>query len=533
MIALKYRIKLEEPLLATALSGEPNSAVAYPFIPGSLIRGLVAGRCRSARPDDDLTAWARYLIFDEQTRYLNAYPAAGLGRRRLPAPLSWRKEKTRTAEAGPIEDHALMSPDASDFETPKEVEGFVWQEDGTVTLYTAKRQITVHTLRDRLAGRPTGDLSTIYRYDALASDEVFEGTIIVPTVQAAHEIMACVPTGDYRLGGAATAGYGHVYLEYHEPAIDTDWQESDALPAKIAAGETFIVTLVSDAILRDDRGETHTDLERALGFPAVQVQAFKKVAPVGGFNRTWGMPLPQELALRTGSVFVLRATAPITAAAVESLLGEGIGERRSEGFGRLVVNWQSEKTLTQEKLGTPHPQQRGPALTGDAKTMAQQMALRRLRRELDQALVKMINHPQLKVSRAPANNQLARVRVIARSALAQNNLVRIGDLFKPTKPTADDPEAKKPAAIKSHALKRFEAARVGGQRMSEWIAELADQPENVWLLLGVEPQGKPLGKALPKSGGLAEEYAVRLIDGVLGRAAAERRRGGRTDDSTS
>jgi CRISPR-associated protein Csx10 len=531
MIALKYRITLEDPLLATALSGEPNSAVAYPFIPGSLIRGLVAGCCRAARPVDDLTIWARHLIFDEQTRYLNAYPAAGLGQRRLPAPLSWRKEKTRTDEAGPIEDLALMTPDGSDFE--KEVEGFAWQEDGAVTLYNPKRHITVHTLRDRLAGRPTGDFSTVYRYDALAPGEAFEGVIIVPSVQAAQEIMAWVPAGNYRLGGAATAGYGHIHLEYHAPAIDLDWQESDALPEKIAAGETFVITLVSDALLRDDRGAVHTDLSCALGLPTAQIQAFKKVAPVGGFNRTWGLPLPQELALRAGSVFVLRAIAPIPATAIESLLAAGVGERRGEGFGCLVLNWQSKKTLTQEKSGTPNPKPRGPALKGDARVLAQYMALRRLRRELDQALIRRINHSQSKVSGRLTNSQLARVRVIARSALAQNDLARISDLFKPTKPTAKDPDAKNPTAMKPHALKRFEAARVGGRRMSDWIVELADQPENIWDLLGVESRGKSLGGVNPDTAGLVAEYAVRLMDGVLGRAAADRRRGGQTDDSAS
>ena len=533
MIALTYRITLEEPLLATALSGDPNSAVAFPFIPGSMIRGLVAGRAHATRPDDSLIAWGRPQFFDEQTRYLNAYPAAGSGQRRLPVPLSWRKEKTRVAEAGLIEDHALMSPDDSEFDTPKEAEGFAWLDETTVTLYSPKRQITVHTLRDRSAGRPTGEMGTMYRYDAVAPDEVFEGAIIVPTEQIAEDIMAWLPVGDYRLGGAATAGYGHIRLDYHEPAIDSDWQESEAEAKKIAAGETFVITLLSDAILRDDYGTEHTDLGQALGLPVEGVKAFKKVAPVGGFNRKWGLPLPQALALRAGSVFVFRATAPITAKAIATLMAEGIGERRSEGFGRLGINWQRKWVLTQDRLAPPNPQRHGGKLDGEAQVLAKQMVLRRVRRELDQALVKTINRLQSTIGRPPANSQLSRVRVIARDALAQGDLARISDLFKPNKPTKADPQAENPHAMKGHAMKRFEAARIGGQRMSDWIADLADQPTDIWKLLDVQPQGKPLGGAQPQLAGLAEEYAVRLIDGVLGRAMAGRRRGGKSDGSSS
>jgi CRISPR-associated protein Csx10 len=480
MIALTYRVTLEEPLLATALSGDPNSAVAFPFIPGSMIRGLVAGRARATRPDDSLTNWGRPQFFDEQTRYLNAYPAAGSGQRRLPIPLSWRKEKNRVAEAGPIEDHAFMSPDDSDLETPKEAEGFVWLEEATVTLHSPKREITVHTLRDRSAGRPTGDLSTLYRYDALAPGEIFEGAIIVSTEQIAEEIMAWLPAGHYRLGGAATAGYGQIRLDYHKPAIDSDWQECADEAQKIVAGETFVVTLLSDAILRDDVGMEHTDLGRVLGLPVEGVKAFKKVAPVGGFNRKWGLPLPQALALRAGSVFVFRATAPITVKAITTLMTEGVGERRIEGFGRLAVNWQHKRVLTQDKLASPNPERRGGKLEGEAKVLAEQMVLRRVRRELDQALVKTINRLQPDRNRLPANSQLSRVRVIARDALTHNDLARISELFKPNKPTKENPQAVNPKAMKGHALKKFESARIGGQRMSDWIVSLADGPAGIW-----------------------------------------------------
>ena len=91
MIALTYRLTLQEPVLATALDGEPNSAVSYDYIPGSMIRGLVAAAL--TRPTVDLAMTERELLFSGEVRYLHAYPARQNSLRSLPAPHSWRKNK--------------------------------------------------------------------------------------------------------------------------------------------------------------------------------------------------------------------------------------------------------------------------------------------------------------------------------------------------------------------------------------------------------------------------------------------------------
>lgn len=520
MIAVTYCISLQEPLLATALSGEPNSAVSYPYIPGSMIRGLVAGRYGAAHPGEDLAVAARALLFDGQVRYLNAYPADDQDRRCLPVPFSWRKEKTRRAESGRVEDFALLPPLPSEFAVPQELDGFTRLEGERFVVYHPSRQINVHTLRDRFAGRPTESRGAVYRYDALAAGETFIGVVITPTVEAARDWVAGLPAGEYRLGGAATGGYGLLRLTYPGGPLQTvrdPWHEYDAVTGAIDEGEEFVVTLLSDALLRDENGAGHTDLLRALGWPVEEVRAFKKAAPVGGFNRHWGLPLPQALALRAGSVVVFRATADISRAQVEALLAEGVGERRVEGFGRLAINWQCEPVLVQEGRTDPQPQVRPVTLPDDLQPLARRMATRRRRLELDRDLVAAINRLRGLTRRLPPNSQLSRVRVIARSALAERDLMRISDLFKPGE--------KNPRAMKGGALKKFEAARVGGQRLSDWIIELADHPETIWEQFRGGRQAQPLGDVEPE-GWLAEEYAVRLIDGVLGAAMAARRGGG-------
>ncbi|HRF99253.1 MAG TPA: hypothetical protein PLZ51_28770, partial [Aggregatilineales bacterium] len=44
MKTIYYRITLHEPTILTQIEGDPNSAVSYDFIPGSVLRGIVISK---------------------------------------------------------------------------------------------------------------------------------------------------------------------------------------------------------------------------------------------------------------------------------------------------------------------------------------------------------------------------------------------------------------------------------------------------------------------------------------------------------
>jgi CRISPR-associated protein Csx10 len=521
MIGITYKLILEEPLLATSLNGDPNSSVSYPFIPGSMIRGLVAGRMDNI---DSMTTDVRSLLFDGRTRFLNAYLADAQWERGLPVPLSWMKEKDRMTEAGLIQDHAWMEPE---FETPKSAgAGFNWvhedDEGALASLRNPHRQIAVHTLRHRGAGRPTKQEGAVYQYDALAPGEGFVGVILVEDDALARTILELLPEGDYRLGGSATAGYGLITL--NDVQRHSSWQEYIGSPASISQGKVFTITLLSDAILRDAYGSNHSRLEDALGAKVSVVGAFKKTTPVGGFNRTWGLPLPQEMALSAGSVFVLKALEEISEAKVAEWLEQGVGERRIDGFGRLAVNWPDEDEVRQIQATSSVIPNKPGQLDEVARRLAERMTIRKRKKELDVALVQAINSASIK--NPPPNSQLSRLRIIARSALQERDLSRISRLMK-RKLIADDGEhVDNPDAMKNNSLKKFESARFkpgGGENMplSQWLIELADEPTRAWRYLGGE-HPVSLGDVQAPSW-IAEEYAVRLIDGVFAKTLAKKR----------
>ena len=91
MKILNYHITLEEPVLVTALEGDPNTAASFSYLPGSVLRGaIIAAYMRQNHLPtlDDADATVRRLFFDGQTRYLNAYLVDREQQRSLPRPSS-------------------------------------------------------------------------------------------------------------------------------------------------------------------------------------------------------------------------------------------------------------------------------------------------------------------------------------------------------------------------------------------------------------------------------------------------------------
>ena len=96
MKTIIYRLTLLEPVLVTALDGDPNSAVAFDYLPGSVLRGALIGqylRVNNISPkqfnagNDEI----QRLFFNGGTRFLNGYPVER-NQRTLPVPESWQSK---------------------------------------------------------------------------------------------------------------------------------------------------------------------------------------------------------------------------------------------------------------------------------------------------------------------------------------------------------------------------------------------------------------------------------------------------------
>jgi CRISPR-associated protein Csx10 len=509
MIALAFEIHLREPLLATALEGDPNSSVSLPFIPGSLLRGALGACYLTQHPGPDLAADPTYrrLFLDGNVRYLHAYPLARLGQRTLPTPSSWKVGKGTTK---PVYD---LSVELADLEQPKSLDGdFCWLEDREFELYRVNKHVNVHTQRDRKMGRAIEGAGAVFQYEAIAPGEVFGAVILGAD---AGMLQPLLEQGSLLLGGSHSAGYGLVKIQNVRQV--SDWSETPVTPTDVPAGGEIAVTLLSDVLLRDENGRYTGYLGAktlgaclGVGLKPILERTHAQPVIVGGFNRKWGLPLPQIPAARAGSVYVFQVLDPIPADRLARLMTEGIGERRTEGFGRVAINWHSEYENPQlREVSKPPSSLATPSFSSTSAALAGRMAGRMLRRTLDRRLTERVN--RLKITRSPENSQLSRLRVIARSALATQDVERIREYLH---------------GLEETARKQFEGARIEGQSLLGWLdARLEDSPDQVWHGFGLASSDRPSVGSVQAawSEALSREYTIRLIDGILAKAIKERK----------
>lgn len=538
MIVVPFRVTLLEPLLATRIAGDPNSAVSYPYVPGSMVRGAVVTAYLRDRQLSSLDAGddeARRLFLDGRIRYLNAYLVDADGHRTLPTPRSLFNVK---GEGGPLFDfaheviHEIGDQKAQFVAASRESQPLCWIADDEIHFVSPQRRVNVHTMRDRVKGRATRDDGAVFQYDALEAGQTFSGWALADTKE---DVTLLTPLlhGIQRFGGSSNSGYGRVSVEVDVPIeiAQKPWREAPGSRDEICAEAVFIVTLLADTLIRDpETGHSTWDvrpaLQEALGAAIEHVQPSEeeerrgvwRLEELGGFNRTWGLPLPQMQAIAAGSVFVFRAKEPISKQAIAAVEWQGIGERRAEGFGRLAFDWQQESKLA--VVGAPKKSPQGrPAIQlsdGPAKTLAAQMAERMLRRELANKLRKTIYDIRIQADPAITNAQLSRIRVVVREALPD------GDVERLSRYLADNVNQRRPVRD------QFDRTRVDRERLSHWLKDRLDSPETVWAKIGAQNLSKRIGAdvevAAQGNEALAREYTLRLIDGVLARLAKERRK---------
>jgi CRISPR-associated protein Csx10 len=349
MKAIVYRAELLEPVLATALEGDPNSAITYDYLPGSVIRGVVSSAyIRTNGIFDAATDLIRQLLFDGSTRYLNAYPVIA-DRRGLPIPVIWQREKD-----DPLNILKDVTKTTIDNKTSSVKGYFVRLNDGNLRLYQPQKLLTVHIQRARTGKAEDVRSRAVYQYEALAAGQIFEGVVLCANANTAQYLKTLLDNQEMRIGGSRTGGYGCVRFKVTD--ICDTWREA---PEELDVTRDVVqITLLSDTIVRNEIGEHDAGLQslvRAIakrlefsspnllaqsnngtGYQYIRFAAITRTF-IGGFNRKWGLPLPQTPAISKGSTLAFQSV-EFNTADLRTLEDEGLGERRTEGFGRVAIN---------------------------------------------------------------------------------------------------------------------------------------------------------------------------------------------------
>ncbi|MCA9941323.1 MAG: hypothetical protein KC418_21930 [Anaerolineales bacterium] len=536
MKAIIYTIKLLEPVLVTALEGDPNSSVSFPYLPGSVLRGVFVGRYLrhikkqqlDAGNSDETNTELRRLFFTGETCYLNGCLDCGKyePQRTLPAPRSWYREKD--ADLDQVVDLYDLAHPLSVSEDLKAI-GNLFCSVGTnhPLLLKPQRQLAVHTARNRRFGRARSssgenELSgAVFQYESLAPGQSFVAVILCQNED--ETLLMSLIDGKAQIGGSRTGGYGRVQLTHIKTEEATSWQETSIKPN--AANNKVIVTLLSDLILRDSYGQPTNDPQQvAIALGGELQDAYLSTHVVSGFNRKWGLPLPQIPAYAMGSLFILDK---VDQSKLDKALQCGLGERRAEGFGRLGLHWNQSAQLRGRVWEAQEPDM--PAFTDPtSQKLAQQMANRLLSQKLDwhigsRAFDLIPKDYKSKVSKS----QVYRLRALLEDILRE---------------LAQAPREKKAAVItkgreriqeyldnvmrRDFSRKQFEKARLDNKQFLDWAKErVADTQEESTREAAIGPMD------LPKIGQISAEWDdettfssnLRLISGVLAHMAKSAR----------
>lgn len=390
---LPYRLALEARMIVDPATGAVGDATSLDWLPGSMLRGAVAGRLLAAGSPAETVEFER-LVLSGKVRYLPAYPvlrAGGLSVRGLPAPVSLRtfKGTPQPPDGGSVYDAVdlacyagprLDDPGHLGGWPDRPVEAFpagyvTAAEDGVAA--SPPMAFAIHTARDPVKGHawtettPQGEEiphGALFTYESLEAGQELAGCIqIVDTDDSDLDevtgwLKDLLDTADRKLlfgrshrteyGGAARLTWQQARDREVDPThndLVVDWD--------VEAGERLRVVLVSPYLGRDpitgqpDPGALPATLEERL--PVTVEEVFWSHGRVGGFNRKWGLPLPQHPSVAAGSVVVVTVTERLPLGDLLAVEHDGLGERRSDGYGRAV--FLEHATTSDVLLNTPQP----------------------------------------------------------------------------------------------------------------------------------------------------------------------------------
>lgn len=433
MKAIKVVITLNSPLLiARPENGDENSRTSLDYIPGSTIKGVVIKHYLQQKQisiTDDAMQKAdsdiREFFFSNQLQFLNGYLYSEVfssASRALPTPASWFIEKkdvelqntTRNIWDFALERHNLeqakTEPRRYFWNAPEAPEEGLWRCPLAYTEFTTM----VHNA-SLDPHQKSSTTSTVFRYELINTGQSFCAYIIAKNEVLLDRLFESVPEGKVWLGASTKSSYGETSFSKE---VVSDWQEY--LPSQNQDEGEITFTLQSDLIIKDNSGESSLDFSQALqaylNLPdkPTPVRCFQKSDIVGGFNRKWGLPIIQERVIQKGSCFVYETNEILSPESdkIKELVEMGLGEHRSDGFGRIAVNLNhsaifSSYTLDERTPVVAH-------LSSASIPLVKRMIKKRLDIKVNGAILKYVE--SVSMERQPENSQLQKLRNYTKQA---------------------------------------------------------------------------------------------------------------------
>lgn len=339
---IHYRLFAKSPVIITDLSRSQGSAFSsdsngsersgnafetHAYIPGSSVRGLILSAL-AARDTEWFEAHKGELL--TAIRFSDAFPCPG-GHAPLPFPMGFYEDKAgKTFQS--IFPSGSFTPG---LKRARPGQFCALTEDGAIEYWNADIEGVL-----RIQRGSSGQDSRPFSTRCLRAGQTFDGCILLEDEALAPRLAESL-SGEVWLGADRHEGFGRCEVTLLEAAERPAWIDAYGPKEKSDMGETLYLMALSPFTMLDPWGEPcglDTEaLAEKLGIKEVKlIHCATRVREYGGYNRTWQCRVPGTAMYDRGSVFQLACTPAPTLDAVRTLELEGLGIRRTEGFGQVL-----------------------------------------------------------------------------------------------------------------------------------------------------------------------------------------------------
>ncbi len=329
-----------------------DASASHGFIPGSAVRGMVLSHLAQAD-----SAWfeAHRRPLLEEVRFLDALPTPNPQLYQpLPSPMGFYEDKQEqrlecifpNGQCSPGFKRASMGT-------------FCARKGEKLVYWNALTDGTVRIRRDVRSGK-----KQVFHTQYLKERQTFVGYIAVENPEL-RERIAQVLQQDIWLGADRYEGFGHCRVEKAMYCTAPAWVEPKEVQS---VGNAFYLMVLSPLAMQNAFGEPcgidEGQLAKMLGVEDLKIDlCAASLSEYTSFNRTLGSHLPLLRMYDRGSVFHIVCREAPTAEALYAMQLRGLGLRREEGAGMVLIL--AEDTLpaiTKKEQYTPTQSQRNSQL---------------------------------------------------------------------------------------------------------------------------------------------------------------------------
>jgi len=335
-----------------------NVVTTRDHIPGSLLLPAINGWLHAllgARTTSALAAGA--------VQVKNAYPLAD-GERLVPVPSALFRLKDGDAYSV----HLTKEP-SDQRQRKQQREGFVGLchlpidskrkagQQRQRAVYQVDRVAVTHATIADEDQRPSSAVGGVFTYEAIHPRQRFAAQLLIAKDLAGDLprkwLDACPAT--IRIGRAKKDDYGRVRLSCRKQGMSAPPAEEDQLSVWLASplllrdaslapamDAAAVTSALNDAITNALKGASGESEDSGTGDILRLEKAFLRACRDDGWNNAWQMQRQSRFGLSSGSCLRYRINRKIPAQVLAQVLAQvqarGLGERRAEGYGELLLN---------------------------------------------------------------------------------------------------------------------------------------------------------------------------------------------------